>query len=72
MLPLTGQAGTTVPGALSGTAADSQAAVSGHDQAATAVASGGLDGTLLLIIVGLLSIPLLLVMAVIATVLTRR
>jgi 7-cyano-7-deazaguanine synthase in queuosine biosynthesis len=37
-----------------------------------AVSSGGIDSTLVLIAVAVISIPLLLVMALVATVLTRR
>ena len=77
LLPLTGAADTvpSPPDTTSDqtTSAPAQAGVSAPKQAAAVGSSdGGLDSTLVLIAVGVISIPLLLVMALVATVLTRR
>jgi protein TonB len=62
-------------GALPDTGPADSSAGTGNDTQRQAIAVGqntGFDSTLLLIMVAVLSVPLLLVMAVVATVLTRR
>jgi hypothetical protein len=49
-----------------------QAGASAPQEAAAVASESGLDSTLVLIAIAVLSIPLLIVMALVATVLTRR
>jgi len=77
VLPLTGPATDTAtapqPNAVGGSQTGQQAqAAASAPQEAAGVASDGLDSTLVLIAIAVLAIPLLVVMALVATVLTRR